>query len=140
MVVLEGTMGRTVLAIVGVLALVGSSALAHHGYADFYLDQSKSVEGDLESFRYTNPHIVLTIRTTDSTLYTAIWGPPYQVERAGVTKTTLKIGDHLIVTGAPPRNPTSRELMPVWEIQRPRDGWKWARRSPAQPPSLGNGR
>jgi hypothetical protein len=124
-------MGRTVLVLIGALALAGSSALAHPGSANFYLDQSKSVEGALESLRYANPHIVLTIRTADSTVYTATWGPPYQIERAGVTKSTLKVGDHLIVTGAPPRNAASREVMPVWEIQRPRDGWKWARRSPA---------
>jgi hypothetical protein len=115
----------TILAIVGSLVLAGSSVRAHHGYANFFLDQTLTVEGGLESIRYANPHVVLQIRTADSRLYTATWGPVHQVERAGVTKTTLKIGDHVIVSGAPPRDPASHELMPVWEVRRPRDGWKW---------------
>jgi hypothetical protein len=122
-------MKRTVFVAIGAMILVGSSALAHHGYANFYLDQNKSIEGDLESLRFVNPHVVLTIRAADSTLYTATWNSASQVERAGVARSTLKIGDHLIVTGAPPRDPTSREVMPVWEIRRPRDGWHWVRAS-----------
>ena len=115
--------------VLGAIVLVGSSALAHHGYANFYLDQNKSIEGQLESVRFVNPHVVLTIRAADSTMYTATWNAASQVEREGVTRTTLKIGDHLIVTGAPPRDPTSRELMPGWEISRPGDGWRWVRAS-----------
>ena len=124
-------MRRTAVAVVGALILAGGSAVyAHHGYANFYLDQNRSIEGELESVRFVNPHVVLTIRAADSTMYTATWNAAAQVERDGITRTTLKIGDHLIVTGAPPRDPTSRELMPVWEIRRPRDGWRWVRASP----------
>ena len=118
-------MRRTVIAVVGVMILAGSSAHAHHGYANFFLDQRVSIEGDIQEVRYANPHVVLTIRTADSTIYTATWRAAYQLEWAGVTRTTLKVGDHVIVTGAPPRDPASHELMPVREIRRPRDGWKW---------------
>ncbi len=121
-------MRRTALAVVGALILAdGSAVYAHHGYANFYLDQNKAIEGELESVRFVNPHVVLTIRAADRTMYTATWNAAAQVERDGITRATLKIGDHLIVTGAPPRDPTSRELMPVWEISRPRDGWRWVR-------------
>jgi hypothetical protein len=120
-------MGRAMLTILGTLALAGSQAFAHHSYNDFHLDRSKSIEGDLESVRFVSPHVVLTIRTADSTVYTATWRSAAQVERAGVTRTTLKIGDRLVVTGAPPRDPASHQLMPVWEIRRPRDGWRWSR-------------
>jgi hypothetical protein len=125
-------MKRTVLAILGGIVLVGGSAIAHHSYADFHLDQRKSVEGALDSIRFVNPHVVLMIRAADSTMYTATWNAASRVERDGVTRTTLRIGDHLIVTGAPPRDVTSHELMPVWEISRPRDGWRWARPQPRQ--------
>lgn len=118
-------MRRTVVAVIGAVVLVGSTGRAHHGYTDFFLDQRKSIEGDIYQLRYGNPHIVLEIRTADETLYTATWGPPYQVERMGATRTTLKVGDHVIVTGAPPRDPASRHLMPIRQILRPRDGWKW---------------
>ena len=118
-------MRGTALTIVAVVVLIGSPARAHHGYANFFLDQRVSIEGDIEEVHFANPHVVLKIRTADSTVYTATWQAAVRVERAGVKSTTLKVGDHLIVTGAPPRDPASRELMPVREIYRPRDGWTW---------------
>ncbi len=119
------TIRGAAVVVIGTIVLAGSSARAHHGYADFLINQSVSIEGDIEELRYANPHIVLKILAADSTLYTATWESPKQVERAGVKRTTLKVGDHVIVTGAPARNPASHELAPVREIRRPRDGWKW---------------
>jgi Family of unknown function (DUF6152) len=120
-------MRGTAAAVIGTIVLAGSSVRAHHGYANFLINQNVSIEGEIEEFRYANPHIVLKIRTADSNLYIATWEAPKQVERAGVKRNTLKIGDHVIVTGAPSRDPASRELMPVREIRRPRDEWKWPR-------------
>ena len=117
-------MRRTAAAIIAVLVL-GSSARAHHGYANFFLDQRLSIEGEIEELRYGNPHVVMKIRTAESAVYTATWRSASQVERVGVTRSTLRVGDHVIVTGAPPRDPASHELMPVREIRRPRDGWIW---------------
>jgi hypothetical protein len=131
---MEATMRRTFEAVVGILILAGgSAALAHHSYGSFFLDRTASIEGDIHQLRFVNPHVVIQIRTADSSIYTATWGPADQVERSGVTKTTLKIGDHVIVSGAPPRDPASHELMPVWEIRRPSDGWAWKHsRGPAR--------
>src|SRR6185436_11675240 len=42
-----------------------------------------------------------------------------------VTLTTLRVGDHLIVTGAPSRDPGSHELVRLKEVRRPRDGWTY---------------
>ena len=123
-------MRRTALGIVAVVVLAGISAHAHHGYANFFLDQRRSIEGDIEEVRFANPHIVMKIRTADAGVYTATWRAASQVERTGVTRNTLRVGDHVIVTGAPPRDPASHELMPVWEIVRPRDAWKWPQASP----------
>jgi len=119
-------MRRTFGIVAGIVVLVGSSAaLAHHSYGSFFLDRTASVEGDIHQLRFQNPHVVIQVRTADSTIYTATWDAADRVERSGVTRATLKIGDHVIVAGAPPRDPTSRELMPVWEIRRPSDGWVW---------------
>ena len=118
-------MRRTALAVIAVIVLTGASARGHHGYANFFLDQRLSIEGEIEELRYANPHIVMKIRTADSAVDPATWRSASQVERAGVPRTTLKVGDHVIVTGAPPRDPASHELMPVREIRRPRDGWIW---------------
>ena len=126
-------MGRTALAVVGVMVLAGSAARAHHGYADFYLDQTVSVEGAIEDIRFVNPHVVLKVRAADSTVYTATWRGPYQLARQGVTVTTLKVGDHIVVSGCPPRDPTSHELMPLRAVRRPRDGWIWQGQTSTRP-------
>jgi hypothetical protein len=122
---MEVTMGRTVLAVVGAMVLAGSSARAHHGYGDFYLDRTVSVEGEIEDIRFVTPHVVLKVRAADATVYTATWRAPSQLARQGVTLTTLKVGDHIVVGGCPPRDSTSRELMPLRTVRRPRDGWIW---------------
>jgi hypothetical protein len=41
-----------------------------------------------------------------------------------VTKDQLRIGDHVIVTGNPARDP-SEHRMRIKSITRPSDGWKW---------------
>ena len=42
-----------------------------------------------------------------------------------VTSETLKPGDRIVVTGAPPRDRALRSLVNLKEIKRPRDGWQW---------------
>jgi Family of unknown function (DUF6152) len=128
-------MRRRALAVVGVIVLAGSSARAHHGYADFYLDRTVSVEGEIDDIRFVNPHVVLKVRAADSTVYTATWRGPYQLARQGVTIATLKVGDHIVVSGCPPRDPRSHELMPLRAVGRPRDGWTWQAQTGTRPSS-----
>jgi hypothetical protein len=47
-----------------------------------------------------------------------------QLGRQGVTRETLKPGDHVIIVGNPGRNPDDHRLRMV-NITRPSDGWKW---------------
>jgi len=111
-------------------ALVGSQPLvrAHHGYGGFFdpKDRTVAVEGDLVSLVYGNPHVVMKIQTSDSSVYTVTWQAAQWVERqAGVTMSTFHVGDHLIIVGAPSRDPASREVTRVREVRRPIDGWAW---------------
>ena len=119
-------MRRTFPAIIVILVLAGISARAHHGYPDFLLDQTVTVEGTLEELRYANPHVVLKIRTAAGVVYSAEWQAASWLQfNAHVTLTTLRVGDQLIVTGAPSRDPASRELVRLKEVRRPRDGWTY---------------
>ena len=118
-------MPRTLFA-VGAL-LVATSAAAHHSYADFFLDRTVAVEGDLVRYTYANPHILLELKTRDAQVYRAEWAAPNNVKRAGVQRTTLKVGDRLVVTGNPARDPDAFRLARLVEIRRPKDGWRWSR-------------
>ena len=66
----EAQWSRTALAAIAVIVLSSTSARAHHGYANFFLDQRLSIEGEIEELRYGNPHVVMKIRTADSAVYT----------------------------------------------------------------------
>jgi hypothetical protein len=119
-------MERTLPAAMVILVLASGSVRAHHGYPNFLLNQTASVEGDIQELKYANPHVVLKIRTADGAVYTAEWqGASWLEYFAHVTLTTLKVGDHVIVSGAPARDPASHELVRLKEVRRPRDGWTY---------------
>jgi len=131
-------MSKAVFFVAGALVAASVTASAHHGYSGFFDPKEKTVavEGDLESLVYGNPHVVMKIRAADSTLYTATWQSAYWVERqAGVSRSTFHAGDHLIVVGVPSRDPVSREVTRLREVQRPRDGWAWRYRGEYAKPS-----
>jgi thiamine monophosphate kinase len=52
------------------------------------------------------------------------WATGAQLARQGVTRETIKPGDHLIITGSPARNAANHRLR-TKTIVRPSDGWNW---------------
>ncbi len=109
------------------MILAGGSAGAHHSYARFLTDQTVSIEGDVESVSYVNPHVILRVRARDSFTYTAEWRSANQLARSGMTSSTLKVGDHVIVSGSPGRDATDHVMSLLKEVRRPADGWSWSR-------------
>jgi hypothetical protein len=119
-------MRRLFPAVVGILVLAGTSARAHHAHAGFLLDHTATVAGTLQELRYANPHVVLKIRTADGVVYSAEWQAASWLQfHAHVGLTTLRVGDQLVVTGAPSRDPESHELVRLKQVRRPRDGWTY---------------
>src|SRR5436190_24229343 len=100
------TVSAVLIAAVGLL--VGSVGFAHHSYAATY-DTSKDVklEGKLVQFVYRNPHTFVHVQTTDEAgkvlRWAVEWSGTSQLDRAGVTRETLKIGDSVVVTIHPSR-------------------------------------
>jgi hypothetical protein len=119
-------MKSTASTAIALLLLSAGSASAHHAYAAYVTEHRITIEGDLEAIRLSNPHVLLQIRTADSTLYTCIWQSANWVgSQAGVTAATFNVGDHLVVNGAPARDPSRKELASLREVRRPSDGWVW---------------
>ena len=119
-------MRRSFPAIIGILVLAGIPARAHHGHPDFLLGQTVTVEGTLEELRYANPHVLLKIRTGEGVVYSAEWQAASWLQfHAHVTLTTLRVGDQLVVSGAPSRDPASSELVRLTQVRRVRDGWTY---------------
>jgi hypothetical protein len=143
-------MRRERAVLLGSLLLAGTSASAHHSHPAFLLDQTVAIEGDLVELKFANPHVLMKVRTGNGTVYTAEWqGKSWFETRdwegrntdtrydtrcfVSVTPQTLKIGDHVVVTGSPHRDQTMFELVVLQEVRRSRDGWLW--RSQTRPPT-----
>jgi hypothetical protein len=109
--------------------VAGVPAYAHHSFARYYFEsQSAAIEGEVQEFQYRNPHALLLVRAADETgqmrTYTAEWGGPTRLARAGIESHTLKPGDRVIVTGSPGRNPSEYKLH-LKGLHRPADGLRW---------------
>jgi hypothetical protein len=124
-------MKRTLLALVITAGAIvsGGRAVAHHSFAATYFeDKTQKVEGNLVQFLYRNPHSFVHVEGPDDKgvmqRWAIEWGAGGQLGRQGVTRETLKPGDHVIIVGNPGRNPDDHRLRMV-NITRPSDGWKW---------------
>jgi hypothetical protein len=124
-------MKRIVWLFVVVGALVATvPASAHHSFAaTYHEDQIEKVEGDLVQFLFRNPHSFVQLEGKDKQgavqRYAIEWAGGLQLNRQGVTRETLKAGDHVIISGNPGRNPADHRLR-MRSIERPSDGWKWS--------------
>lgn len=118
--------GRSAAALV-LAMLLGGPALAHHSYAEFDTAQTVSVEGTVTNVLYANPHVMLQITTGEAKTYAAEWANVGSLQAGGVSQGTLRVGDRLIVSGNPARDPQVLKLARLSEVQRPADGWRWRR-------------
>lgn len=123
------------------ILMVGAAALAflaaplpgHHSFAGTYLEDAKpqEVTGTLRAFLIRNPHSFVHVddeslkgKDGNPVRWTIEWGAAGQLAQQGVNSGSLKIGDKVVVTGSPGRNPEDHRLR-MRSITRPSDGWKW---------------
>ncbi len=107
-------------------------AFAHHSFAATYFeDKNITVEGTLVQFMFRNPHSFVHIEAPDDKgqMETreggGMGGGGSQLSREGVSRDTLKPGDHVIITGNPGRNPEDHRIR-MRSIKRPSDGFGWS--------------
>jgi hypothetical protein len=122
-------MKRVLVGVVVIALLVAGRAYAHHSFAATYIESQKvTVEGDLVQFQWRNPHSFVQIIAKDAKgqqqRWSAEWGSGGQLGNQGVAKDTLKVGDHLVITGDPSRTPGDFRLR-VRTIFRAADNWRW---------------
>jgi hypothetical protein len=125
------SMKRTLLALIitaGAIISVGR-AYAHHSFAATYLeDKTQKVEGKVVQFLFRNPHSFVEVDARDEKgvmqRWSIEWGASGQLGRQGVTRDTLKVGEHVVIIGNPGRTAEDHRMHMV-SITRPSDGWKW---------------
>jgi hypothetical protein len=88
-------------------------AMAHHSFAAEF-DASKVVtkQGFVTKIEWTNPHVwfYINVKAEDGTVEN--WGfemgPPHGLQTRGWTRTTMKLGDEVLVNGTQARNGSNR--------------------------------
>ena len=120
---------RTIgLSAVAVLAMTGA-AVAHHSFSATY-DESKeaNIEGEVAQFLFRNPHSMVQVLAPDETgemrRWAIEWAGINALTGEGISRETLRIGDHVVVTGNPGRVPSDYRMR-MLSIERTKDGWKW---------------
>ena len=114
---------------VGVWVGAVADIAAHHSFAATYIeDKAITIEGELVNVIYRDPHsfVQLTVTERDGSMvrYSIEWGGAGQLGIEGVHRETLRVGDHLVVSGNPGRNPSDHRVR-MLSLRRPSDGFHW---------------
>src|SRR6476660_4286120 len=99
------------------------AAYAHHSFAGSYIeDKTITLEGTVAEFNIRNPHSFISIEVTDKdgkvTRWGGEWGGVTQLSQGGVNRFTLKIGDKIVIDGAPARDSSDHKVL-VRKVVRP---------------------
>jgi hypothetical protein len=115
----------------GALALLTmpGGIFAHHSASATYIHgKSVKIDGTLKEFIWRNPHSFMKVEARDEKGELQTWviegAAPAQLAESGLTTTTLRPGDHVIVSGQPGRIAEDHRLL-LETIERPSDGFKW---------------
>ncbi|MBI2186147.1 MAG: hypothetical protein HYU37_03355 [Acidobacteria bacterium] len=112
------------------LLIVGRGVIsAHHSVAATYLvGKTVRIEGTLKEFLWRNPHSFMRVEAPDDKGQMFIWviegAAPQVLTEAGLSQSTLRPGDRVIVTGMPGRIAEDHRML-LHTIERPSDGFKW---------------
>ena len=95
------------LAVVMVFTLLGSVVSAHHGRAG-YSESVSTVKGTVTAVQWKNPHVYIEFDVKDEKGVVTNWkgelSSPSTMLAAGLSRTTLKPGDEIVVKGKSGQN------------------------------------
>ena len=106
----------------------GMTLFAHHSIIGTY-DYNKhvSLDGKIVQVSLRNPHSFVQVEVADSKgvlqRWSLEWGGVGELVNQGIDRESLKIGDHVVVTGNPARSGDTRARLET--IRRPSDGLSW---------------
>jgi Family of unknown function (DUF6152) len=92
---------------VGLMTLA-SVAYAHHGTANYETTKTVTVKGPVTDFQFINPHVLISMDGKDETGKAEKWQgeltSPNRLTRAGWTKSSIKPGDTVTISGYPTKS------------------------------------
>lgn len=125
------TLMPTTLAMAIAAAIVWNPAqvAAHHAFSAIYLvGRHVTIEGTIVEMVYRKPHSYVHLLVVDSHHQAHRWAMEWRARDDGRGQggpmQTLMVGDHVIATGSPGRDPGVFRIL-VETIVRTEDGWQW---------------
>jgi uncharacterized protein DUF6152 len=98
----------TLAAVVAVCVGLASVTLAHHSQSEYDSRKKVEVEGAMSKLEWKSPHAWIHVDVTNAKGEKVTWHfelpSPNTLMRRGWTRDSLKVGDHVKVTGSPARN------------------------------------
>lgn len=88
------------------LALVATSAFAHHGWSEYDADKPLTLSGTIAESGYLQPHGFVRLKTADKT-WLVVLAPPGRMDNRGLPKAKLAVGTEATVQGYPHRSNAS---------------------------------
>ncbi len=109
--------------------LLVPAALAHHSFqATYDMDTTIEIRGKLIQMNFRNPHSSVMVLAPDENgveqRWGIEWGGASLLMRQGLTRTSFKPGDEVIIVGQPSRERTDYRMR-MESILRPADNFGW---------------
>jgi hypothetical protein len=117
----------------------------------FYdLCTSVTIEGKVEGIQWKNPHTLIDVKTNDGAAFRAEWTSLLHLVNSGIAgpaQDALSVGDRVVVTGNPMRDPAllrasapayqepAEKMVVLNQIRRASGGWSWTRAPEPTPPA-----
>ena len=109
--------------------LISTFAGAHHSFqATYDMDSMIEIKGKLVQMNFRNPHSSVMVMAPDKEgnmqRWGVEWGGASLLMRQGLTRTSFKPGDEVVITGQPSREETDYRMR-MESIIRPSAGFGW---------------
>jgi len=109
------------LVVAAAALLILHSAAAHHSRSNFS-DQKLTLEGVVTSFEWKNPHVYFTVEVPGESGAARTWvietHNTIVLGRRGWTPDSLAVGDEVVVSGSPDRDPNRLFVFGDWVIDK----------------------
>jgi hypothetical protein len=97
-----------VFALFACLTMMATVASAHHGTANYDTSKTITVKGTVTEFQFINPHVLISMDGKNESGKTEKWAgeltSPNRLSRAGWTKSSIKPGDTISISGYPSKS------------------------------------